>query len=133
MSVVRFGVSLDKELLEELDLFVKDNQFSNRSQAIRQLIQKYLVEKKWECNNIVAGSVNLVYQHSKKEISGELAAIRQKFRQEVLASQQFLIDADHTMEVTAVKGEAVRLTKLADQLISVKGIEHGKLTMSKVI
>ncbi len=131
MSVVRFGVSLEKELLEELDQYVKDNQFSNRSQAIRQLIHKNLVEKKWQCNNIVAGSINLVYKHSKKEIIGELANIQHDYYDEVLSSQQYIIDNDHTMEVVAVKGKAVRLTALADKMIALKGIEHGKLTMSK--
>jgi len=131
MSVVRFGVSLEKELLEELDQYVKDYEFTNRSQAIRQLVNKYLVEKKWQCNNIVAGSVNLVYRHSKKEIITELAEVQQKFYEEVLSSQQFIIDPDHSMQVVAVKGKAIRLTELADKLISVKGIEHGKLTMSR--
>lgn len=131
MSVVRFGVSLEKELLAELDQYVKENQFANRSQAIRQLIHKNLVEKKWQCNNIVAGSVNLVYKHSKKEIIAELANIQHGYRNEVLSAQQFIIDNDHTMEVVAVKGKAARLTELADKLTAVKGIEHGKLTMSK--
>ncbi|MBE0655220.1 MAG: nickel-responsive transcriptional regulator NikR [Bacteroidales bacterium] len=131
MSVARFGVSLEKELLEELDQYVQNNRFSNRSQAIRQLIQKNLVEKKWQCNNIVAGSVNLVYMHSKKDIISQLAGIQHEYHDAVLSSQQFLIDKDHTMEVVAVKGKAARLTELADKLIAVKGIEHGKLTMSK--
>ncbi|MFW5820414.1 MAG: CopG family ribbon-helix-helix protein, partial [Bacteroidota bacterium] len=92
---------------------------------------KNLVEKKWQCNNIVAGSVNLVYKHSKKEIIGQLSSIQHDYQNEVLSSQQYIIDKDHTMEVVAVKGKAVRLTELADKLIAVKGIEHGKLTMSK--
>src|SRR6056297_2994879 len=104
MSVVRFGVSLEKELLEELDLYVKNNQFANRSQAIRQLIHKNLIEKKWQCNNIVAGSVNLVYKHSKKEIISQLSNIQHDYHDEVLSSQQFIIDKDHTMELVAVKG-----------------------------
>ncbi len=131
MSVVRFGVSLEKDLLEELDQYVLDYEFTNRSQAIRQLINRYLVEKKWQCNNIVAGSINLVFKHSRKEIITELAQVQQKFYEEVLSSQQFIIDPDHTMQVVAVKGQAIRLTELADKLISVKGIEHGKLTMSR--
>ena len=131
MSVVRFGVSLEKELLEELDNYVKANQFSNRSQAIRQLITRNLVERKWQCNNIVAGSINIVYKHSRKEIIGQLANIQHEYLDEVLSSQQFMIDEHHTMEVVAVKGKAVRLTELADKLIAVKGIEHGKLTMSR--
>ena len=57
MSVKRFGVSLDEDLLEALDNYVTDNRFSNRSQAIRHLIEKNLVDEKWKCDNIVAGAI----------------------------------------------------------------------------
>ena len=45
MSVSRFGVSLDEELLKALDNYVSDNGFANRSQAIRHLVEKNIVEK----------------------------------------------------------------------------------------
>lgn len=60
MNVTRFSVSLEEELLEALDNFVLDNKYSNRSQALRSLIEKNLVEKKWHCNNIVFGAIVLL-------------------------------------------------------------------------
>ena len=69
MPVARFGVSLEEELLEALDLYVGDNKFSNRSQAVRQLIERNIVETKWQCNNIVAGAVVIIYDHHKKDIA----------------------------------------------------------------
>ena len=68
MSVIRFSISLEEELAKELDEFVKNNQFSNRSQAIRHLIEKNLVEKKWMCGNIVAGAIILLYNYEKKDV-----------------------------------------------------------------
>ena len=68
MAVTRFGVSLDEELLLALDEYVEENNFSNRSRAIRHLIEKNLVEEKWKCDNIVAGAVLLVFDHGKTEI-----------------------------------------------------------------
>ena len=68
MSVSRFGVSLDEDLLKALDEFVADNHFANRSQAIRYLIEKNLTEEKWKCDNIVAGAVVLVFNNQKREI-----------------------------------------------------------------
>ena len=68
MSVSRFGVSLEEELLKSLDEYVQKNSFANRSQAIRYLIEKYTVEQKWQCDNIVAGAITLVYDHDKKDI-----------------------------------------------------------------
>ena len=131
MSVVRFGVSFELEILEALDKYVTENQFTNRSQALRQLVNKHLVEKKWQCNNIVAGAVTLVYDHHKREIINNLAQVQREFHNEILSVQRFTLDQDHSLEIVAVKGISSRLTDLADKLISEKGIQHGKLTMSR--
>jgi CopG family transcriptional regulator, nickel-responsive regulator len=131
MAVIRFGVSLEQEILEALDNYIKDNQISNRSQAIRHLINNNLVEKKWQCNNIVAGSITLVYDHHKPDIVNNLNDIQHNFHKVILSSQHFHLDHDKCMEIIAAKGKSVELTKLADNLISVKGILHGKLTMSR--
>lgn len=131
MSVARFGVSLEQELLEALDKYVDDNHFANRSQAIRQLINKNLVEKKWQCNNLVAGSVTLVYDHHKREIFNCINDILHEYNSVVLSTQRFLLNKEYSLEIVAVKGIAKTLTELADKLKAVKGIQHGKLTMSR--
>ena len=77
MSVSRFGVSLENDLLEALDNYVAANNFPNRSQAIRQLIERNIVEKKWQCNNIVAGAIILIYNHEKRELSTKITYIQQ--------------------------------------------------------
>lgn len=132
MPVSRFSVSLEEKLLEVLDQYVKENQFPNRSQAIRALIEKNAVEKKWQCNNLVAGAIVLVHPNSKKEVWNRSYEIQVQYAGVVLSSQRYFIENDHTMEVIAVKGSAHTLTELSDQLIGIKGIEHGKLIMSKV-
>ena len=131
MTVSRFGVSLEKELLDALDKYAKDNSFSNRSQAIRFLIEKNLVEVKWMCDNIVAGAVTLVYPEDKTDLRNRLQEIQTENKKYILSSQIFYME-DKCLEIIAVKGPSFRLTKLSDKLISVKGIQHGKLIMSKV-
>jgi len=131
MSVVRFSISLEKELLEELDLYTDDNNFANRSQALRQLIEKNIVEKKWHCNNIVAGAVVMIYDHHKKEIATRSNDIQHNYFDVILSSQHYHLSHDICLEIIAVKGLANRLTELSDKLISIKGIKHGKLVMSK--
>jgi len=131
MSVVRFSVSLGDELLKELDDYVKDNNFANRSQGLRYLIEKNIVEKKWHCNNIVAGAVVMIYDHHKKEIITRANDIQHDYFNVILSSQHYHLDHDMCMEIIAVKGKAKTLTELADKLISIKGIRHGKLLMSK--
>jgi CopG family transcriptional regulator, nickel-responsive regulator len=131
MSVSRFGVSLEEDLLQALDLFVKDNNYPNRSQAIRSLIEKNLVEKKWQCNNIVAGALIMLYDNHKKEITNKSNTIQHDYFDVILSSQHFHLNHDNCLEIIAVKGQANKLTELSDKLISIKGIKHGKLVMSQ--
>ncbi len=131
MPVVRFGVSLEKNLLDELDQYVADNQFSNRSQAIRNLINKNTAEKKWLCDHIVAGSITLVFDHHKNDLQRNLTTIQHEYHNEILSSQHIHLDHNNCLEIIAVKGRAKILTELADKIIAIKGVQHGKLTMSR--
>ena len=131
MAIVRFGVSIERELLGELDNYTAENQFANRSQAIRHLINDNVVTSKWNCNNIVAGSITLVYEHDKRDLISRLTTLQHDDHDVILSSQHFHLDSDVCMEIIAVKGKAVRLTRLADKLIALKGVRHGKLTMSR--
>jgi Predicted transcriptional regulators containing the CopG/Arc/MetJ DNA-binding domain and a metal-binding domain len=131
MTVSRFGVSLEEELLVALDKYVAENNFANRSQAIRFLVEKNLVEHKWKCDNIVAGAVVLVYSCHKVEIRNRSAEIQYQNRDAVIGLQQFNLNDENCMEIIAIKGTSSRLTELADKLISMKGLRHGKLVMSR--
>ena len=131
MTVRRFGVSLDNEVMEMLDSYVETNQFPNRSQAIRHLIEQHTVEKKWLCNNEVAGAIVLVYDHHKNEITKLANEVQHDYHHLILSSQHIHLDHDLCLETIAVKGLANELTDLADKLIALKGVHHGKLVMSR--
>lgn len=131
MTVSRFGISIEQDLLEALDEYVIDNQFSNRSQAIRHLINKNLVEQKWQCNNKVAGSINLVFDPHKRELLKLISDIHEAYFDEIISTQRVMLDKNKCLEIVIAKGIARRLTELSDKLISLKGIQHGKLTMTR--
>jgi CopG family transcriptional regulator, nickel-responsive regulator len=131
MSLARFGVSLEEELLKALDSFVIENNFPNRSQAIRHLVEKNLVEKKWHCNQIVAGAVVLLYNNHKKDVTTKANDIQHEYYDVILSSQHFHLNHDNCLEIIAVKGASNKLTELSDKLIGIKGIIHGKLVMSR--
>ena len=80
---------------------------------------------------MVAGAITLLYDPKKREIMNQIAAELEKFHSEVLSSQRFMLEPDKWLEVVAVKGLASRLTELSDALISIKGLSHGKLSMSR--
>jgi len=131
MSVTRFGVSLESDLLEALDEYVMTNKFPNRSQAIRYLVEKNIVESKWKCNNIVVGAIILTYDFNKLDIKNKLGEIQKNYTNVILSVQYFYISTTKILEIIAVKGPSYKLTELSENLISIKGIEHGKLIMSK--
>jgi len=132
MSLARFGVSLDEDILKALDGFVIENKFPNRSQAIRHLVEKNLVEKKWQCNQIVAGAIVMLYDHHKGDVTIKSNDIQHEYYDVILSSQHFHLSHENCIEIVAVKGTANRLTELSDELIGIKGIIHGKLVMSRV-
>jgi CopG family nickel-responsive transcriptional regulator len=131
MALKRFGVSLESELLEDLDKYTDDNGFANRSQAIRFLIEKNVAEKKWQCNHIVAGAIIIMYNRDKKEIASKISSIQQNYADVILSSSQYYINKTFCMHLATVMGEAYRLTELSDRLTTIKGIKHGKLVMSR--
>ncbi|MDH6357514.1 nickel-responsive transcriptional regulator NikR [Parabacteroides sp. PF5-9] len=131
MSLKRFGVSLEDDLLESLDQYVEENGFSNRSQAIRFLIEKNLAEKKWQCNHIVAGTIIIMYDQIKKEIASKITAAQQNYQDVILSSSQYYVNQNFCLHIVTVLGTAHRLTELSDRLTTIKGIKHGKLVMSR--
>ena len=131
MGLKRFGVSLDESLLESLDLFVVNNGFTNRSRAIRFLVEKNIAETKWLCNHVVAGTIIIMYDQSKKDISVRIEEIQQAYQQVILSSSQYYLNSNFCLHIATVTGEAYKLTELSDRLIAIKGIKHGKLVMSR--
>ena len=130
MSVKRFGVSLEEELLESLDRLVKDHHFPNRSQAIRFLIKKNDVEERWKEDVEVAGALVLMYDHHKRDIQKQMTSIQHDYHCLILSSQHIHLDHDMCLETITLKGQAGKLLKLTDKLKAIKGIQHGELVMS---
>ena len=131
MPVKRFGVSLEESTLQRLDRLVKEKQFPNRSRAIRFLIEKNVVEQKWEDNREVAGAVVLVYDHHKRNLSERSVNAQHEHHKLILSVQHVHLDHNHCLETIAVKGKANELIRLADRLIGMKGIKHGELMMTE--
>jgi len=130
MALKRFGVSLEEEYLKQLDHLVNDKQFPNRSQAIRHLISSSMVDEKWEGSEEVAGAIVLVYDHHKRDLQNRSTDIQHDFHHLILAVQHVHLDHHNCLETISLKGKANELIALADRLIAIKGIRHGKLAMS---
>jgi CopG family transcriptional regulator, nickel-responsive regulator len=132
MKIKRFGVSLEEDLLDDLDKLVSQNNFPNRSQAIRYLIKSSLVKEKWDKNKTVAGSIVIVYDHHKRELNNNLMNVQHDYHDLILSTQHVHLAHDLCLETIAVKGKSQKLLVLADKIIGTKGIKHGKLVMTDI-
>lgn len=130
MTLKRFGVSLEENLLAELDQIVEKQKFPNRSQAIRYLVSKEKVSEKWKGDEQVAGAIVIVYDHHKKDLQTKSTDIQHEFHDLILSVQHVHLDHNNCLETIAVKGKSSQLKLLSNQLIALKGIKHGRLVMS---
>jgi CopG family nickel-responsive transcriptional regulator len=129
-ELVRFGVSLEKELLDKFDRLIKDKNYTCRSEAFRDLIRKELVEKQWREGKEIAGAITLIYNHHKRKLVNKLTDTQHDFGDIIISSQHIHLDHNNCLEIIAVKGSPKEAQKLADTLRSVKGVKHGTLSMS---
>jgi len=130
MPLIRFGVSIDKELLVKFDSFIKNKKYTNRSEAFRDLIRQELVQKQWKGSQEIAGAITLIYNHHKRELVNKLMDIQHDFGAVIISAQHIHLDHDNCLEIIAVKGNPKQAEKLADSLKSIKGVKHGTLSMS---
>ena len=129
-ELVRFGVSLDRDLLSKFDPRIKEKGYSNRSEAIRDLIRESLIKKEWEKGEEVAGAITLVYNRHKRELVNKLTDIQHRHHEVIISTQHIHLDEDNCLEIVVVKGKPEEVTRLADRLRAGKGVKHGALTMA---
>jgi CopG family nickel-responsive transcriptional regulator len=127
----RIGVAIDSELLARFDRLIAQRKYTNRSEAFRDLIRDELVEKNWESpESHVVGTVTLVYDHHVRLLSEKLTSIQHDFHRQILSTLHVHLDHDNCLEVLVVRGKAADVRKVADTLISAKGVKHGRLTIT---
>lgn len=129
-EIIRFGVSLEKGLLEKFDRLIKEKKYPNRSEAIRGLIRENLVKKEWIEGKEVAGAITLVFSHHKRELINTLTDIQHNFHPLIISSQHIHLDHDNCLEIIVVRGKPIEVRELADKLKSTKGVKYGALSIA---
>lgn len=131
MAIVRFGVSIPEELLEKFDRIIEEKGYVNRSEAIRDLIRDFIVRHEWEVGDTeVAGTITMLYNHDEADVVKELLDLQHNYLEEIVSSIHVHMDEHNCLEVVIVKGKAKRIKEIADRLLSLKGVKHGKLVMT---
>lgn len=133
-GVARISVSLPEELLSQLDGMVVERGFESRSQAIADMINQQLTEHRQELGkDIMAGTINLVYDHAMPGVQKHLADLQHEYIAEVISALNVNLQQNSTLAVILVQGPARKLKMIADRMITCRGVATGKLLMSTSI
>ena len=132
-ETIRFGVSLDSDLLERFDELCAERDYSNRSEAIRDLIRGALVEKEWEnAEGLSAATLTLIYDHHKSDLAKKLMSIQHDAHHLIITTLHVHLDHDNCLEVLVLRGRSDEISGLAQRILAVKGVKHGQLALSAV-
>jgi CopG family nickel-responsive transcriptional regulator len=129
-DIVRFGVSLEECLLRRFDEHIHKKKYTNRSEAIRDLIREELVRQQWRENSEVTGAITLVYDHHQRGLVSRLLNIQHDCHHTIFSTQHIHLDHDNCLEIIITKGKAEIIEELYGKLKSSKGVNHAGFAMA---
>ena len=129
--VVRLSLSLEKSLYDKLEQLVQHEGYSNRSEFVRDMIRRQLVEREWqESEREVIATVTLVYDHHKSLLSERLTDLQHQHHSDVLATTHVHLDETMCAEMILVRGKPATIRELTNQMAQQKGVLHADYSMA---
>jgi len=129
--IARFSVSLPERLLSQYDELVRAKGYKTRSHAVADMIRAQLVEHQQTAGKgELAGTITLVYDHHHGRVEEELTDLQHAYLAEIVSSVHVHLDHDNCLEVIILRGQARRIRRIADRLLTARGVKHGKLTLT---
>jgi len=131
MEITRFGVSIDDQLLVKFDELIARKGYTNRSEAIRDLIRDSLVQTEWEsASQETIGTITLVYNNHTHELSDLLTHLQHLHYGSIISTTHIHLDEGNCLEVLIVRGKGEEIKHISDLLISARGVKHGRLSLT---
>ncbi len=123
----RIGISLEEDLLEKFDVLIEERGYTNRSEAVRDLIRNELVQKEWtDSQHVNMGVAVLVYDHHKMDLGQRLTDVQHDHHDLIVSTMHVHIDHHNCLEMIVLRGKQRDIKKLGESLISVRGVKHGR-------
>lgn len=126
----RTGLSIDRELLRKFDAAIAGKGYHNRSEAIRDLIRDRLVTEQAGKNQVVVGTLTIVYDHHRPNLTEKLVDAQHHAGSKVLAATHVHLDHQNCLEVVIMKGRSAAIRDLANRILSLRGVKHGQLVLT---
>ena len=122
---------MSRTLLKDFDRYRAQRGFATRSEAVRHLIQNALVDDLWiHEHGHVAGAVILIYDHHKAGLSEALLELQHQYCSCILASTHVHLNVHECLEVVILRGPTTTVREVADRLLTLRGIRHGRVVIT---
>lgn len=131
-DLVRFGVSIDKELHDKFDKKIKKQGYKNRSEAIRDLIRNSFIEEEWNTDDIVVGGISIIYDHHRRMLLNKVMDLQHDNHDLIVSTQHIHLSHSDCLEILLFKGNANRIKNLYNALKAIKGVGHVNIMKSGI-
>lgn len=129
-DLARTALAIDAELLEKFDQWMASHGYTNRSEAVRDLIRSALTEAEWANPTAkVVAVLSVVFDHAARDLAQEVTEIQHKDHHAILCSQHVHLDHHNCLEVILMRGTSRQLRRVADSIVATRGVKAGKLTL----
>ncbi|MFA6134914.1 MAG: nickel-responsive transcriptional regulator NikR [Phycisphaerae bacterium] len=129
-KLARTALSLEENLLTAFDRWMASHGYTNRSQAVRDLIRSALIEEEWSDPRArVVAALSLIYDHAAHTLAQAITQIQHEDHHAILCSQHVHLDRHRCLEVILMQGTAAQLRRLSDAIVATRGVQAGKLTL----
>ena len=133
-TTTRFGVSMEQELLRSFDRLIARKGYDNRSEAVRDIVREKLVEESASSpDDHVYAALVYMYDHHQRNLEKSLSSLQHDYVHSIISTTHVHVDHDHCLEVVLLHDTVWTVTQLADRLLSIKGVQHGKLTVTSPV
>jgi CopG family nickel-responsive transcriptional regulator len=130
-DIIRFGISMDSTLLGKFDQLIARKGYTNRSEALRDLIRDSIVQAQWEAGSEeTLGTITIVYSQHTRELSEVLNHLQHRYYKSIVSTTHIHMDEHNCLEVLIVRGKGEEIKKISDRLIATRGVKHGKLSLT---
>ena len=125
----RFSVSLEKNLLGHFDNYIRERHYTNRSEAVRDLIREALSRQACARGDKVVGVMSLVFDHHHRQLQDRLTQLQHEYCHLIVSSTHIHLDSDNCLEVIILRGKASEVNSLSNRLSALRGVQHGSLSI----
>jgi CopG family nickel-responsive transcriptional regulator len=127
----RFTISIDDDLAHEFDRLIEQRGYSNRSEAVRDILRAHLDRLREESDSRAHCVANLsyVYNHHERELAERLTGLQHDHHDLTVAAMHSHLDHDNCLESVILRGPTADVRRFADALSAESGVRHGHLNL----